>query len=116
MAQLRGGGEPSFAPPPSLDSSMIMIVDHLLSNFVNEEKIPKNFFGASRIISDKIFNCFLFFDLRKVMSFLIKSSLKNLYICYLLANKDRRTSIRKTIMAYRQTKYIVKYCQELLNT
>ena len=34
----KGGGEPSFAPPPSLDSSMIMIVDHLLSNFVNEEK------------------------------------------------------------------------------
>ena len=31
----REGGEPSFAPPPSFDSSMIMIVDHLLSNFVN---------------------------------------------------------------------------------
>ena len=28
-------------------------------------------------------------------------------------NKDRGTSIRKTFMDYRQTKYIVKYCQEL---
>ena len=33
----------------------------------------------------------------------------------LLANKDRGT-IRKTIMAYGQTKCIVKYCKELLNT
>ena len=28
-----------------------------------------------------------------------------------LANKDRRTSLRKTIMDYGHTKYIVKYCQ-----
>ena len=44
----RGGGEPSFAPlltkispplaPISLDSSMIMSVDHLLSDLVHEEK------------------------------------------------------------------------------
>ena len=37
----RGGGETRF--PPSLDSSMIMIVDHLLSNFVKEEKNTKTF-------------------------------------------------------------------------
>ena len=36
----------------------------------------------------------------------------------LLANKDRGTSIRKTIsiMDYGQTKDIVKYCQDLLTT
>ena len=32
----------------------------------------------------------------------------------LLANKDRWTQIRKTIMDYGQTKYSRKYCQELL--
>ena len=38
VAQLGGGSEPSFAPSPSvpsLDLSMIMIVDHLSSNFAN---------------------------------------------------------------------------------
>ena len=33
----------------------------------------------------------------------------------LLANKDKGTSIRKTIMNYGLTKYF-KYCQELLTT
>ena len=33
----------------------------------------------------------------------------------LLANKDRGTSIRKTIINYGQTKYF-NYCQELLTT
>ena len=47
-----GGGELSFAPPPWVDFSMIMVVDHLLL--------------ISRIISSRISNYFLFFNLKKV--------------------------------------------------
>ena len=77
----RGGGEPSFAPlfkkispplaPISLDSSMIMSVDHLLSDLVNEEKNTKFFFGGSRIISNWMINYFFRFRLKESQSFLI---------------------------------------------
>ena len=33
----------------------------------------------------------------------------------LTGKQGQRTSIRKTIMTYRQTKYMNKHCQELLN-
>ena len=54
------------SPPPSLDSSMNNIVDRLLSNFSIKKKIPTFFFGASRLISNRISNYFLVFDLKKV--------------------------------------------------
>ena len=98
-----------------------------------KKKLPKFFFGASCIISDRISNYFLVFDWKKVS---LSLSSKKLYICYfswvlhlpfkvsyktwqskknnkkynkdyiglILANNERRTSIRKTIMDYGQTK------------
>ena len=68
MAQLEGGGEPIFAPPPSLDSSMIMIVDHIYQILSIKKKNAKFFFAASRIIF-RISNYFLVFDLNKVSHF-----------------------------------------------
>ena len=51
-----GGGQ--ILPPPSLDSSMINIVDLLLSNFVN--------FVLWHIISNRMYIYFLVFDIKKV--------------------------------------------------
>jgi len=74
VAPLGGGGKPNFAPPPPQHitppphltpawSWLLTIFYHIVSI---KKKIPKFFFGASRIISNRIFNYFLVFDLKKV--------------------------------------------------
>ena len=71
--------------PISLDSSMIMSVDHLLSDLVNEEKNTKFFFGGSRIISNWMINYFFRFRLKESQSFLIYPHNKPVYMLILMS-------------------------------
>ena len=53
--------------PPSFDCITFMIIDHLLSNFVQlRKKIQTFFFGASRIIATRVSNYCLVFNIKKI--------------------------------------------------